>query len=93
MTKGGPSDRREAAFKASSKGDYYELRHASEEEEESNFVKDLQRGTGRFRGKLPFKCFASGRVGHYAAKCPHKDKGKEPVRWNKKQNAKKSFDL
>jgi len=43
MRKGGPLDRREAAFKASSKGDYYESRHVSEEEEESNFVKNLQR--------------------------------------------------
>eukprot|EP00253_Pinus_taeda_P010413 PITA_10413 len=95
MRKGGPSDRREGAFKASGKGDYYELGHVSEEEEESNFVKNLQRGTGRFRGKLPFKFFACGRVSHYAAKCPHKDKtnkGKEPVRWNKKQNVtKKSY--
>jgi len=38
MRKGGPSDRREAAFKALGKGNYYELGHASEEEEESNFV-------------------------------------------------------
>eukprot|EP00253_Pinus_taeda_P036506 PITA_36506 len=88
MRKGGPSDRREAAFKASGKGDYYESGHMSEEEEESNFFKNLQQGTGRFRGKFPFKCFSCGRVIHYAAKCPHQDKldkSKEPVRWNKKQ--------
>eukprot|EP00253_Pinus_taeda_P003603 PITA_03603 len=74
MRKGGPSDRREATFKASGKGDYNESGYMSEEEEEPNFVKNLQRGTGRFRGKLPFKCFACGRVDQYAAKCPHKDK-------------------
>eukprot|EP00253_Pinus_taeda_P015003 PITA_15003 len=93
MRKGGPSDRREVAFKASGKGDYYELGHMSEEEEESSFVKNLQWGAGRFRGKLPFKCFACGRIDHYAAKSPHKlDKGKEPVRWNKKLNvSKKSY--
>lgn len=95
MRKGGPSDRREVAFKASGKGDYNELGHMSEGEEESKFVKNLQWGSGRFRGKLPFKFFACGKFGHYAAKCPHKDnldKGKEPVRWNRKHNvSKKSY--
>eukprot|EP00253_Pinus_taeda_P013748 PITA_13748 len=93
IRKGSPSDRREAAFKASGKADYYEASHVpEEEEEESNFVRNLQGGSGRFRGKLPFKCFACGRVGHYATKCPYNDKGKEPTRWNKKQGAnKKSY--
>eukprot|EP00253_Pinus_taeda_P032145 PITA_32145 len=93
MRKGGPLDMREATFKSSGKGEYNELGHTSEGKQESNFVKNLQRGSGRFRGKLPFKCFACGRVDHCATKCPHKDKldkGKEPVKWNKKQNVSKN---
>eukprot|EP00253_Pinus_taeda_P020139 PITA_20139 len=88
---------REATVKASTKGkeELNESRHISEEEDEVNFFKKLQRGSGRFRGKLPFKCFACGRFSHYAAKCPLKDKhdkGKEYARWNIKQNvSKKSY--
>eukprot|EP00253_Pinus_taeda_P026039 PITA_26039 len=91
MRKGGPSDIREATFKASEKGkekeDLKESGYISEEDD-VNFANNLQQGSRRFRGKLPFKCFACGRVGHYAAKCAHKDsneKGKELVKGNRKQ--------
>eukprot|EP00253_Pinus_taeda_P012979 PITA_12979 len=44
MRKGGPSDRREAAFKASGKGDYYEARHVPEEEEEESNLSEIFKG-------------------------------------------------
>ena len=49
MRKGGPSDMREATFKDSAKGKevLYESGHISEEEEEANFVKNIQQGSGR----------------------------------------------
>eukprot|EP00253_Pinus_taeda_P029829 PITA_29829 len=90
MRKGGPLDMREFALKSSTKGkeEHNESGHILEEEDEVNFVKKLQRGYGRFRGKLPFKCFSYGRFNHYAARCPHKDKfekGKEYAKGNRKQ--------
>eukprot|EP00253_Pinus_taeda_P005045 PITA_05045 len=55
MRKGGPSDRRETAFKASGKGDYYEASHVpEEEEEESNF--EICTGTMFLPLLRPVKC-------------------------------------
>ena len=51
-------------------------------------MKKLQLGTRRFKGKLPFNFFSCGRVGHYFAKCPHKDnhdKGNDSAKGNRKQ--------
>ena len=38
--------------------------------EEANFIKKLQKEYGKYKGKLPFKCFNYGRIEHFANKCP-----------------------
>jgi hypothetical protein len=32
-------------------------------------VINLKRGSSKYKGKLPFKCFNCGRVGNFVAKC------------------------
>ena len=66
------SNVREVAFKTEKKKEEKEDICSFSDEEEAKFVKKLDRGSGKYKGKLPFKCFNCGRVGHYAAKFPHK---------------------
>ena len=63
---------REAAFKTDKKKEEKEDIWSCFDEEEAKFVKKFDRGSGKYKGKIPFKCFKCGRVGHYAAKYPHK---------------------
>ena len=58
------SSRKEATFKASSKNQLENL-----DDEEALFIKKLEKGTGKYKGKLPLKFFNYGIIGHYASKC------------------------
>jgi hypothetical protein len=59
---------REASFKADKNED------SEPDEIEEKFVRRLKKGSGKYQGKLPFKCFNFGRIGDFASKCPHKKK-------------------
>ena len=72
---------KEAAFKVANKrrtikqkpkSEYNSDDDDSNNEEEANFVRKLKRGTGKYKGKIPLKCFESGRIGHFASKCHYK---------------------
>jgi hypothetical protein len=57
---------REASFKADKNED------SEPDEIEAKFMKRLKKGSGKYKGKLPFKCFNCGKIGHFSNKFPHK---------------------
>ena len=99
---GQDSFRKEAAFKAAKKNkkkveaETNNHDDSEEDKEEANFVKNLKKGTGKYKGKLPLKGFGCGRIGHFSSKCPynkHSDGEEESNRKSKeyKKKYKKSF--
>jgi hypothetical protein len=84
---------KDAVFKASTSQDHDSSEHFLDE---ANFVRKMKRGSVKYKGMLPFKCFHCGKVGHFVSKCTFKEnntnakgrKGKDKSREFKK---KKSF--
>ena len=54
---------KESYFKASLKN-----QSKNPNDEESFFINKLERGTRKYKGRLPLKCFNCGRIGHFASK-------------------------
>ena len=60
---------KEVAFKFTSKNQSKNL-----DDGEALFVSRLNKGIGKYKGKLPLKCFNYGRIGHFPYKCPYPKK-------------------
>ena len=60
------TSKKEATFKVSSKNQSENL-----DDEESLFVSKLKKGSRKYKGKPPLKCFNCGRIGHFSHKCSY----------------------
>lgn len=58
----------ETTFKASKVADE-DSDDESLDEMEENFMRKLKRGTDKYKGMLPLKCFKCGNIGHYESRC------------------------
>jgi hypothetical protein len=56
----------------------------------TNFVRKLQRVTGKYKGMLPLNYFNFGGIGHFVSQCPHtnKESDEEEDPKKKKKNQK-----
>lgn len=89
--------KREVSFNITKKGKE-EVAHEEVEEDLDvvvvNFVRKLKRGSGKYKGKLPFKCFNCGKIVHFASKFSYGEKdedGKKAMKSFGKEKMKNSY--
>lgn len=47
------------------------------DELEEKFTRNLKKGTEKYKGMLPLKCFSCGNIGHYASRSPNRSMHKK----------------
>ncbi|XP_042487341.1 uncharacterized protein LOC122067578 [Macadamia integrifolia] len=67
---------KEAAFNALKKLKINEDSEQKDSDDEliAYLARKLKKGRGKYKGKLPLKCFNCDGIGHFASKCPKNDK-------------------
>jgi hypothetical protein len=55
-------------------------------EEMDNFVRKSQKGTDKYKGMLPLKCFNCGGIDHFSSKFPHNNKDSDEEESSKREN-------
>lgn len=76
-------------FKESKREEAHQASDYSKEdsdEEEENFMRNLKKGSRKYEGKFPFKCFDCGRIGHLSSKFPRTNKNKKKEEYEHKRN-------
>ncbi|XP_057872457.2 uncharacterized protein LOC131078704 [Cryptomeria japonica] len=70
------TSKREATFNVIKRGK--EVATSVDEDDpdttESNFIRNLKKGSRKYKGKLPFKCFNYEKIEYLAARCPYEKK-------------------
>jgi hypothetical protein len=65
---------------------------SEEDEEVENFVRKLKKGTNKYKGMLPLKCFDCDGIGHFSSKFPYsKNKGNDEEEDPKKKKKNHKF--
>ena len=62
---------KESRTKTNQKKNPQSNHHKESDLEEANFIRKLQKGSRKYKGKLPFKFFNCGKVVHFSSKCPY----------------------
>lgn len=74
------SEPKEVAFKVSKKDkehkDHQDWSIYEYDQKLAQLARKLKFGSGKYKGKFPFKCFDCGRIGNFYSSFPYKEKAK-----------------